>query len=174
MMFKKLSAAAAVALTAFALSACAGDTEADEATPSTTAASEVTTSESARSWTEYDPGPGRIAEDPVTDGDYTAAERDAAADVEWQLSNIRLGGELSEDDIIRYARNICWGMDSGNTTLLEQMQELFDPEGLLPNFMLPKSTVDVFCPQHSPSEEEFSEMYQETVGGELWYPGGEK
>lgn len=110
----------------------------------------------------------------MVNGDYTSDERDAASDVEWKLSNIRLGGQLNEDDIIRYARNICWGMDSGNTTMLEQMQELFEPDGIYPNFMMPKITVDVFCPQHSPSDEEFSEMYQETVGGELWRPGGDQ
>lgn len=173
MTLRKLATAVATTLAMLTLAACGGDTEAEEVTR-TGAASTTTTSESANSWTEYDPGPGRIAQDPVIDGVYTADERDAAGEVEWRLSNVRLDGALSEGDIIRYARNICWGMDSGNTTLLEQMQELFDPDGILPNFMLPKSTVDVFCPQHSPSEDEFSEMYQETVGGELWYPGGEQ
>lgn len=174
MTFKKLTAAATAMLTTLGLTACGGDTEADEVTTKSSRSALPTTSESSSSWTEYDAGPGRIAEDPVIDGDYTDDEREAAGEVEWQLSNIQLGGELSEDDIIRYARNICWGMDSGKTTLLEQMQELFDPDGILPNFMLPKSTVDVSCPQHSPTEGEFKEMYQETVGGELWYPGGKQ
>lgn len=168
---KKIMLAAATAITTLALVSCASD--ADSAPETTTATPESPESSASDATSSgFINGPGRIADDPMSGNDYSDLEYDAAADVEWQLDNINIGGQLTEDEIIRYARNACWGLDTGETTLHEQMVDLFDPSSSYPNFMMPKATIDVFCPQHSPSGSEFSEMYESVVGGPEWFPGG--